>query len=223
MQDFDYNTQREDIILKEYGRNVQNLTEHIKTVKDKEEQTKLAKTLVKLMKMINPSGQKDSEEVEQKTWDHLHIISNFELELENAPFETPEKEVLFNKPQRVAYGTSKIKLKHYGKNVEKIIEKIAAEPDPELQLSGISKVGKMMKKFYSDFNKDIIEDGVIASQIESISKGKVKVDLEKVEELKLFHISKAELFHSNNNPNHNGRKKKKHNNNNKHRNKNKRN
>ena len=231
MYDFDYNTQRDDIILKEYGRNVQGLTEHIKTVTDKDEQLRLAKTLVKLMKVINPSSQKDNQEMEQKTWDHLHVISNFEMELENAPFEKPPREILDKKPLKVEYGTGSIRLRHYGKNVELIINKIAQETDPEVILAGVSKVGKMMKKFYSDFNKDIIEDDVIASQIEAISRGKVKVDLERVTQDNLFFVSKADLINSsngnNNNTNSHGgnhkKKKKNNNNNNKNRNKFKRN
>lgn len=236
MHDFDYNTQREDIILKEYGRNVQGLTEYIKNIKDKDEQLKLAKTLVKLMKVINPSSTKDSDEVDQKTWDHLHIISDFEMDLEDAPYEKPTPESVGKKPLKVEYGTGRIKLRHYGKNVELIINKIAEESDPEAQLAGISKVGKMMKKFYSDFNKDIIEDDVIASQIESISRGKVKVDLEAVKEQNLFFVSKADLINNtgtNNNQsttnisgkknNNNNRNRNNNNNRNKNRNKHKRN
>lgn len=192
MQDFDYNTQRSDIRLKEYGRNVQKISEHIKTIEDEDERLKQSKTLIKLMKMINPAF-KENHENDQMMWDHLHIVSDFGLELEDAPFEKPEPEILDKKPQKVHYSTGRIRLRHYGKNVELIINKLVEEPDPEKQLAGIAKVGKMMKKFYADFNRDQIEDDVIAGQIEDISRGKLKVDLQTISENNLFYVSKAEL------------------------------
>lgn len=193
MSDFDYNTQREDIKLKEYGRNVQRITDYIRTITDEDEKLQKAKTLVKLMKIINPSY-KDNSETEQKAWDHLHIITDFELDFENAPFEKPLPEVVNKRPEKVPYHTERIKLKHYGKNIELIIDRIIEETDPEAQLAGISRVGKMMKKFYSDFNKDTLEDDVIASQIEHLSAGKIKVDLEKVTAHNLFYVPKADLL-----------------------------
>ena len=210
---FDYNTQREEIRLKEYGRNVQRIAEHVKSIEDEEERLKKAKSLVKLMKLINPAY-KDNVENDQKMWDHLHIISDFDLQLEDVPYEIPESEVLVKKPLKVEYNSGRIKLKHYGKNIEYIIAKIIVEEDEHKKLAGISQVGKMMKKFYADFNRDEIEDDVIASQIEDISNGKIKVDLEKVKEHNLFFVSKAFLMsgdsnNNNNNQNNSGGYKKK--------------
>lgn len=192
MQDFDYNTQRQDIRLKEYGRNVQNISDHIKTIKDDDERLEKAKTLIKLMKMINPAF-KENHENEQMMWDHLHIISDFGLDLKDSPFEKPEEEILDKRPEKVPYSTGRIKLRHYGKNVELIVLKIAEETDPERQLAGISRVGKIMKKIHAEIHYDQIEDDVIATQIEEISKGKIKVDLQAITEGNLFYVSKAEL------------------------------
>jgi hypothetical protein len=192
MQDYDYNTQRVDIRLKEYGRSVQDLASHVSKIKDPNERLVKAKSLIKLMKMINPAF-KDNQENEQMMWDHLHIISDFGLEVQNSGFEIPSQETLQKKPQKVAYGTGNIRLKHYGGNIEKIIIKLVMEADPDRQLAGIAKVGKMMKKFYADFNSDQLEDDVIAMQIEDLSRGKLKVDRAKVEEGNLFYVSKAEL------------------------------
>ena len=196
MQNFDYNTQREHIQLKEYGRSVQEMAAQVLRVQDPEERLAKAQSLIKLMKLINPSF-KDNQENEQMMWDHLHIISNFELEVENSGFEKPMPEVLLKKPLKVAYGSGAIRLKHYGKNLEQIVLKLVQEPDPDRQLAGISKVGKMMKKFYADFNSDQLEDDVIAMQIEDLSRGKLKVDRQKVEQNNLFYVSKAELMTDN--------------------------
>ena len=197
MQNFDYNTQRVDIKLKEYGRSVQDLAKHVSEIKDPNERLVKAKSLIKLMKMINPAF-KDNQENEQMMCDHLHIISDFELEVENSGFEKPSAETIQKKPNKVEYGSRAIRLKHYGKNLEKIVAKLVMEEDPERQLAGVSKVGKMMKKFYADFNSDQLEDDVIAMQIEDLSRGKLKVDRAKVEEGNLFYVSKAELMSDSN-------------------------
>jgi hypothetical protein len=193
MQNLEYNTQRGDIRLKEYGRTVQDMAMHVVTIKDPEERLERAKSIIKLMKLINPSF-KDNHENEQMMWDHLHIISNLELEVEDSGFEKPSGETLMKKPQKVAYPANNIRLKHYGKNIEKIIAKLILEPEEDRKIAGISKVGKMMKKFYADFNSDQLEDDVIAIQIEDISRGKLKVDRKRVEEENLFYVSKAELI-----------------------------
>ncbi len=192
MQNFDYNTQRVDIKLKEYGRSVQDMADYVVKIENPEERLEKAKSLIKLMKLINPAY-RDNQENEQMMWDHLHIITNFSLEVENSGFEKPKPEELQKKPQKVAYDIGAIRLKHYGKNLEKIVLKLVTEEDPDRQLAGISKVGKMMKKFYADFNSDILEDDVICNQIESLSRNKLKVDRTKVQELDLFYVSKAEL------------------------------
>lgn len=196
MQNFDYNTQRSSIRLKEYGRSIQDMAAQVLEIENPEERLAKAQSLIKLMKMINPSF-KDNHENEQMMWDHLHIISDFELDVENSGFEKPKPEVLQKKPLKVAYGSGSIRLKHYGKNLEQIVLKLVLEPDPDRQLAGISKVGKMMKKFYADFNSDQLEDDVIALQIEELSRGKLKVDRAKVEENNLFYVSKAEMVSDN--------------------------
>ena len=110
-----YNTVKERLILKEYGRNVQQLVQHIEKIEDKDERNQKAETLTQLMRQINPTI-KDTPEVEQKLWDDIHIISDFVLEIDG-PFPKPEREVLHKKPNRVAYNTNKITFKHFGRNI----------------------------------------------------------------------------------------------------------
>jgi hypothetical protein len=221
MHKLEYNTQRGDIRLKEYGRTVQDLAMQVRAMTDPDERLEKAKSVIKLMKIINP-GFKDNAENEQMMWDHLHIITDFGMDVENNGFEKPSPENITKKPSKVEYPAQSIRLKHYGKNIEKIILKLVSEEDEEKKWAGISKIGKMMKKFYAEFNTDLLEDDVISSQIEDISRGKLKIDRSKVLEEGLFYVSKAELLTDN----HNFKKKttnnnqKQNNNNNKHKQKN---
>src|SRR4028119_1287750 len=121
MKGFTYNTEQNEVILKEYGRNVQKIVEHIITIEDKEKRNKYAQILVELMRQIHPN-MRDSQDYSNKLWDDLYILSGFNLEVDS-PYPLPEKTLLGKKPKPVAYNTHHLKYKHYGKNIELLIEK----------------------------------------------------------------------------------------------------
>ena len=130
----DYNTIRPALILKEYGRNMQKLVEHIKTIEDKEKRSESAEILIELMKLINPNA-RDSQENSQKLWDDLFIMSDFDLDIDS-PYPMPEREVLNKKPERLGYKTSEIRFKHYGRNIKLLIDKAIELQDPEEKDTG---------------------------------------------------------------------------------------
>ncbi len=185
----EYNTDKGYLKLREYGRNIQNLAARIKDVEDKEKRNSYAETLVELMKQINPNL-KDSNDYNQKVWDDLFIISDFTLDVES-PFPTPSAETLDKKPNRVPYKSNEIRFKHYGRNVEVMIEQAIAMEDPEVKEGAIVSIGRLMKSFFNTWNKDSIEDKIILDHIRSMSKGELDIDLKKVEEYKLFDSSKT--------------------------------
>lgn len=187
--ELEYNTQRTDLRLREYGRNVQNLIAHLKTIDDKEERNKKAATLIELMKLINPDLNKDSTENDQKIWDDLHIISNFELDLEG-PFPKPDKEVLDKKPDRMKYYSNEIKYRHYGRSVELLIEQAIEMEDPKEKEGAIVSIGRLMKGFYQTWNKDAIEDEQVLKNIKKLSNDQLDINIETVKELGLFDSEK---------------------------------
>ncbi len=181
----DYNTQREPILHKEYGRNIKKLTAFIRDIEDPDERTKYAHTLVKLMKQIVPST--IMAETNQKYWDDIQIVSGFNLDVKG-PFPLPEEESLMKKPEKVPYHKVEVKMKHYGRNVELLIEKAIALTDPEEIEIATIYIGKLMKTFHSSWSKDNVDDSVIVKNIDKLSKGKLTIDLEKVTENNLFEI-----------------------------------
>ena len=46
---YDYNSSRKKLILPEYGRNIQKMVNHIKTIEDRDERNKAAKTVIGVM------------------------------------------------------------------------------------------------------------------------------------------------------------------------------
>lgn len=172
------------IILKEYGRNVQKLVEYIRSVPDKDKRTELATTLIDLIRQLTPSL-KDQPENPQRLWDDLYIIADFVLDINN-PYPVPEPEVLFKKPMKVAYPQSKVRYKHYGKNIEKLVKEAIKKEDPQEKEDAIIYLGKLMKTFYGNWNKETLDDSVILNDIKLMSDGKLTLSIDKVREDNLF-------------------------------------
>ncbi len=205
----EYNTKREFLQLREYGRNVQNLVGKILEVEDEETRNRHAQTMIELMKMINPNV-KEGPEYEQKVWDDLHIISDFGLNVES-PYPTPDKSILGRKPERVAYKNKNIRFKHYGKNMELFIKKALELDDPEEREAAVIHIGKLMKTFFAVWNRDTVDDAVIIRNIEELSKGELTIDITKVRENNLFESKRKPDYNRNStrdsgqNNNHRGR------------------
>lgn len=180
----EYNTEREDVCLKEYGRNIQKLVKHVQNIEDKETRDKNAATLTDLMKQINVAV-KDNPEYNQKVWDDLFIMADFDLDVES-PFPKPEKEILGQKPKRLEYKTTEVKHRHYGRNIELMIQKVCEMETEEDKEDGIIYIGKLMKSFYASWNKDNIDEAVLIKNIETLSKGQLTIDVDKVKEGGLF-------------------------------------
>jgi hypothetical protein len=182
--DYDYNTQRPPLILKEYGRNVQKLAAYINTLEDKEKRNRFAHLLTDLMRQIHPN-MRDGQDYSNKLWDDLYILSGFDLDVEG-PFPLPEKTLLGKKPRQVPYNTHQLKFMHYGRNVELMIEKASQLEDTKEREIAIIYLGRLMKTFYTTWNKDTVDDAVIVNQIREISGGKLQISVEKVKSLGLF-------------------------------------
>jgi hypothetical protein len=180
----EYNSQRPSIILKEYGRNVQKLVEYIRGIPSKEKRTELAYTLIELIKQLTPT-MKDQPENPQRVWDDLYIIANFNLDI-NSPYPVPEPSIVFKKPEKVHYPQSQVRFKHYGKNIEKLVKEALKLEDPQERQDAIIYLGKLMKTFYGNWNKETIDDSVILKDIQEMSGGALNMTIEKVREDNLF-------------------------------------
>ncbi len=167
----EYNTERSPLMLKEYGRNVQMLVKYIATLEDKDNRTEHSKTLLELMKALNPSV-KENADNPQRVWDHMYVMADFELDIDS-PYPVPPEDVMYQKPQPLPYKESEVKFRNYGRNVELLIEQAIAIEDEEEQLEAVIQIGHLMKTFYASWNNNNIEDKVIASHLKILSKGKI--------------------------------------------------
>lgn len=180
----EYNTSQSAIVLKEYGRNIQKIANHLKTIEDKEKRTEMAHVLVELMRQIAPAG-KETNETNQKLWDDMFIMAGFDLDVD-APYPMPEEDVLTKKPQRMPYISNRIRYRHYGRNIELLVKEALKKEDPQEREEAIIYMGKLMKSFYSSWNNETIDDATILENIKQISGGQLDINLDKVKEDNLF-------------------------------------
>lgn len=171
--ELEYNSSRNKLVISEYGRHIQKLVEHAMTLKDKEERQKMANGIIEIMGELNPQL-RDVADFKHKLWDHLFVISNFELDVES-PYEKPVLEKLFEKPEPLAYPNSKIKYNHYGKVIELMIDEAVKMEDQELKSKLVIAIANQMKKSYVNWNLDTVEDEIILNQLTKLSKSKLSV------------------------------------------------
>lgn len=184
----DYNTQRGKLRMPEYGRNVQKMIEYVKSLPEKEKRDEQAKAVVKVMETLNTQVHLQ-ENWEQKLWDHLHIISGFDIDVDS-PYPAPEPESLVSAPAPIPCKRKPIKATHYGRNIESIIDLIADQPDGEVKTAMIRSLAIYMRQQYLIWNKDSVSDETIFQDIEKLSDYRIKVP----EGIQLSRISSNAVF-----------------------------
>ena len=168
-----YNTERVRLYIPEYGRNVQKMVNYLKTIEDREKRNEQARAIIKVMEILNPAVHLE-EDFEHKLWDHLFIISGFDLDID-APYPMPAPESLNQKPEAVPMNGRPIKATHYGRNIENIIDLIAEKEDGEVKTAMIRQLAVYMRQQYLIWNKDTVADETIFQDIEKLSDNRIKV------------------------------------------------
>ena len=171
--DLVYNTERPQMHIPEYGRNVQKMVDYAVSLPDKEERNKVANAIIKVMGELNPHL-RDVEEYKPKLWTHLFIMSDFQLDVDS-PYEKPEREKLAGKPNPVAYPKNDVKIGHYGKTVEKMIDIACAMEEGEEREALAKYIASLMKRFYLTFNSTSVEDDMILEHLSKLSDGRLKL------------------------------------------------
>lgn len=169
----DYNSNREKLPLPEYGRNIQNMVNHILTIEDRKERNKAAHSIIDIMGNMYPYL-RDVQDFKHKLWDHLAIMANFKLDIDY-PYDPPSPEVFKVPPGKIPYYNNKIRFRHYGRTLEMMIEKAKAYEPAEERDVLIKLIANHMKKSYLAWNKDAVEDAKIFLDLEELSGGTIKL------------------------------------------------
>ena len=178
IDDLEYNTEREHLIIPEYGRHMQKMINYAKTRETKEERNKVAKGIIAVMGNMQPHL-RDVPDFQHKLWDQLFIIADFELDVDS-PYPTTTKEELSEKPEPLKYPQNFPKYRFYGNNIKTMIDVANTWEEGELKEALVYTIANHMKKCFLNWNKDTVEDDVIFNHLFELSEG--KIDLRASEE-----------------------------------------
>lgn len=169
-----YNTDLKQITLPEFGRNVQGMVDYCLTISDRDERTRCAQAIVEIMANLFPELVGERRDY-SKIWDQINIISRFKLDVD-FPCEVITEDRLNPKPEKIPYTASAMRYRHYGKNIEKMIEKVADMEDGKEKDILVSLIAHHMKKLQLIHNKEGVDDAKILKDLREYSGGKIDLD-----------------------------------------------
>lgn len=173
IENIEYNTERNKLIIPEYGRHLQKMIDHAVSIKDVTERNKVAKAIIDVMGNLNPHL-RDVTDFKHKLWDQLFIISDFKLDVES-PFDRPTREELAERPERLDYPQNFPKYRFYGNNIKRMIDVALNWEEGDLKQALIATVANHMKKCFLNWNKDTVDDAVIFNHLYELSEGNIDI------------------------------------------------
>ncbi len=168
----EYNTTRNHLIMREYGRHIQRMIEYLLTIEDPEVRERNAAVVIELMGFLNPHL-KNVEDFRHKLWDHLFLISDFKLDV-SSPYPIPTAETLKPKTEVMPYPKRYPKHAHLGKNLELIIDKALNEENPEKKNGFANAIAYYMKLAYSNWHKETVHDDAIQGELNVMTNGQLE-------------------------------------------------
>lgn len=212
----EYNTQRPNLLLSEYGRGMQKMVDKVVEVENRDLRSKLSVSLMNVMINLNP-GIKDLDNYQQKLWDHLHIMSDFKLDIDG-PFPKPIPELIHQKPEPIPYNNVRIKFRFYGRNLQYMVDRATRVENEEVKQSFINMIASFMTNSSRNWNNENLTPEVITDHLKILSKDRLHLNSEDLN----IHVEKdfkRPKGHFKSNTNNNNRNNKfRNNNNNKNRN-----
>jgi hypothetical protein len=173
IDELEYNTEREHLIIPEYGRHLQKMINYATSRETKEERNKVAKAIISVMGNLQPHL-RDVPDFQHKLWDQLFIMSDFKLDADS-PYEKPSKEVLQARPEPLKYPQNHPKYRFYGNNIKTMIDVANTWEEGELKEALVYTIANHMKKCFLNWNKDNVEDDVIFNHLYELSNGKINL------------------------------------------------
>ena len=173
IENLEYNTEREELIIPEYGRHIQKMINYASSRESKEERNKLANSIISVMGNLQPHL-RDVPDFQHKLWDQLFIMSDFKLDADS-PFEKPSKEVLNAKPDPLSYPQNFPKYRFYGNNIKIMIDEAVKWDAGEMKEALVLTIANHMKKCFLNWNKDSVKDKVIFDHLYELSDSKIDI------------------------------------------------
>lgn len=171
----DYNTQREKLVMPEYGREIQKMVSHAISLPTKTERLRCARTIVRLMETKAPQL-RDNVDYEQTLWDHLYLISHGELDID-WPFDVSQAERIHTRPEPMKLPQNKIRQRHYGRLVEELFEKLKQMPAGSERDELARMTANQMKRDLATWGHGSMDDAKVADDLARYTDGIIQLDL----------------------------------------------
>lgn len=167
----EYNTQREQLKISDYGRHVAKMVEYCKTIADRAERTAMANTIVDVMAHVNPKI-KERTDYKHILWDHMMMMAGYELDVD-CPYEIHREEVENMHPRHIGYTEGTIRYRHYGRALEDMVKAVAEMPESEERTVLTGQIAHAMKRQYLQWNRNTVDDSLIVEQLGELSGGRL--------------------------------------------------
>lgn len=171
----DYNTQREKLLMPEYGREIQKMVDYAVGLPSKEERLRCANSIVKMMLTKVPQIRENAD-YQQTLWDHLYLMSDKRLDID-WPFDVSNAEKIHSKPAHVPLPQNRIRLRHYGRLVEELLEKLKDMPDSPEREELVCQTANQMKRDLMTWGHGSADDERVANDLAALTDGVIQLDL----------------------------------------------
>ena len=179
-----YKVSETPLRLREYGRNIQGMVEFAKSIEDRERRTLVAHEIVRIMSNLNPNV-KEIPDYKQKLWDHIHMIANYQLDVD-CPYPVPDPELEEEaRKKRMPYYKGRPRYRQYGWNIQLMVQKAAEMEDGPEKTQYINTIANTMQLFLRNLDRESTPESVIAEHIRDLSSGKLQVNGEDLTMVKL--------------------------------------
>lgn len=172
----EYNTGREQIVISEYGRNIQMMIRHLMDIENRRQRTEAAYFVVSVMAQMNQQV-RETNDYNHKLWDHLHIIANYELDVDG-PYPKPTPEMQKKRPDHVGYQKNNIRYGHYGQYIYDVVKKVKEMEDGPKKQAILVNIANQMKRDYLNWNRDTVNDLLILDDLYKISDGEITLPID---------------------------------------------
>ncbi|MCS6928608.1 MAG: DUF4290 domain-containing protein [Saprospiraceae bacterium] len=171
-----YNTEKEEIRFAEYGRLIQDLLLYAKKIEDPQQRQRAVESIVGMMQMLHPAANRNSEDYREKLWNHAFAIAGYDLDVTPPPGVTIRPQAERPKPERIPYPVSTARFRHYGQNVQRLIQKAIAMPEGPKKEALVEVIASYMKLAYKTWNREhYVSDDIIKDDLEILSEGRLRL------------------------------------------------
>ena len=174
----DYNTQREKLVMPEYGREIQKMVDLAVGLPTKEERNQCAQAIIHQMESKNPQL-RTTPDYEQTLWDHLYLMSHKQLDIA-WPYDVNDAENILSKPQPMAHPVhdEQAHLRHYGRLLTQVFEKLKTMEEGPERDELVRQTANQMKRDLATWGHGSVEDEKVADDLARFTDGRIQIDLQ---------------------------------------------